>query len=79
MDLAGWWGLEVLVVNWTYTNRVSIGYVRGEKMFRTVLSLGATPMAFSLTKPACLRLCLLVRFMGSRENWTPPPVLRLTR
>ena len=48
-------------------------------MLRTVLESGWIPIAFSLTKPACLRLCLLARFMGSRENWTPPACLRLQR
>lgn len=45
----------------------------------TVLSSRLMPMAWSLTKPSYLRLCLLTRFSGSRENWTPPACLRLTR
>ena len=42
-------------------------------------SLGWIDTAFSFTKPACFLECLLVRLKGSRENCTPPPVLRLTR
>lgn len=45
----------------------------------TVLSSRLMPMAWSLTKPSYLRLCLLTRFSGSRENWTPPACLRLQR
>lgn len=45
----------------------------------TVLSSRLMPMAWSLTKPSYLRLCLLTRFSGSRESWTPPACLRLQR
>lgn len=38
--------------------------LRVEEMERTV----------EFTLPACLRLCLLSRFQGSRENWWPPAV-----
>ena len=44
-----------------------------------MLSSALMPMALSLTKPSYFRLCLLVRFMGSRENCTPPACLRLQR
>lgn len=40
---------------------------------------GWMPTAFALTKPSYLRECRFTRLKGSRENWTPPDCLRLTR
>lgn len=43
------------------------------------ISWNALNHTLSLTKPSYLRVCLLVRLNGSRENWTPPDCLRLQR
>ena len=55
------------------------GYMLGCCFGWGMLGRGLRMRTWSLTKPAHLRLCLLVRLRGSRENWTPPAALRLVR
>lgn len=78
VDAGGEFGREGDLRDWVSERISSVCWCRG-LLLRTVLLSGTMEMAFSFTNPSCLRLCLLTRLKGSRENCTPPLVLRLTR